>query len=131
MFTAEAYRENEKQKRQTEYSPIESDSLFWCLFIIKYGKKEYDMIPEHMRKNREIDEKKNVIAHLSKDRGGEKKKVQEIISILSAEVSSLPLIPSICQYYGIPVAIPVIRGKGAHIFKYSIAGKDVIYATTR
>jgi hypothetical protein len=127
MFTAENYRRNEKQACQTEYSPLESDSLFWCLFIMKYGKKEYEMIPEHLRKNREMDEKNDIIAFLFRQdkengKGKEKgRKIQEMVSILSSEITTLSLIPSICHYYNIPITIPVIRGAGAHIIKYSVS----------
>lgn len=146
MFTASQYSNNEKRKRQTEYSPVEADSLFWCLFIIKYGKTEYDSIPAHRRKNREMDEKGRIIDFLSTKAeakaGAEKEKEkkgsrvrplkrQEMISILSAEHSSCSLIPAICSYYDIPLANTVIRGAGTHIVRYSVAAESVIYITTK
>lgn len=144
MFTASQYSNNEKRRRQTEYSPVEADSLFWCLFIIKYGKEEYDSIPEHRRKNREMDEKGRIIDFLSKaatenkiketedkKKSRDGKKRQEMIAILSAEHSGCSLIPAICSYYEMPLASTVIRGAGAHIVKYSVAAESVIYITTK
>ena len=146
MFTASQYSNNEKRRRQTEYSPVEADSLFWCLFIIKYGKEEYDAIPEHRRKNREMDEKGRIIDFLSKaaaatankikedkKKSRDGKKRQEMIAILSAEHSGCSLIPAICSYYEMPLASTVIRGAGAQIVKYSVsvAAESVIYVTTK
>ena len=49
-----------KEETVNEIIPLQDDSLFWCLFIVVYGIKEYQSIHQKY-KNREMEEKQKIL----------------------------------------------------------------------
>jgi hypothetical protein len=111
ILSAENFKRNEKYEIQSSFTPIESDDLFWCLFICKYGKEEYLFIPDNRKKNREMDEKNIIIdkirAIVDKKKLDKKgnNEIEQAISILSTTKTHPIIVDIICQCYQLNVII--------------------------
>jgi hypothetical protein len=61
----EITKETEKEKEKKKFTPIHQDTLFWCLFIAKYGYHEYLRVEkQHGRK--EMEEKTKIAEFVGK-----------------------------------------------------------------
>jgi hypothetical protein len=97
------YQLNTKAMQQTTFIPIETDDLFWCLFIGHFGKNHYETISCNQRKNRELSEKENIMKFITDQKDITEKKKKILVSILSTEKTTIELLSSICRYYNISV----------------------------
>jgi hypothetical protein len=107
-----------EQKKTSILKVEKDDSLFWCLYIHKYGEFDYIQI-ESRYKNREIEEKFKVIEHLKihslKPMKMTKIGTQEIMGdLMTNNQTSLYSVNGICSYYDIHLFI-VCENKRSYI----------------
>jgi hypothetical protein len=94
-----------KPKKQI-FSPIKTDTLFWCAYTINKGEAEYEMIGNRY-KNAEIDEKQKMIDFIKKNPDAIKSsfkitavKMKEIMSELMMDTkTSWTAFLAMCVYY--------------------------------
>ena len=93
------------------FSPKQEDTLFWCIFIHKFGKTEYDVI-ESKYKNHEINEKMNIVEYLKENRTIMKTNkitktdTQEIMGkLMTNNITDLQTIHGICAFYKIHIVV--------------------------
>jgi hypothetical protein len=92
---------------KTQFFTDKADSLFWCLYISKYGYSEYESIG-HGYSNVEIAEKQKIIEYVRKNSGITKTKVmaQEIMSdLMTNKRTSLSVLPAFAAFYNKRIVI--------------------------
>jgi len=95
----------EKPKKQI-FSPVKTDTLFWCAYVVNKGEAEYEMIGNRY-KNAEIEEKHKMINFIKKNPGSIKSsfkitaiKIKEIMSeLMMDKKTSWPAFLAMCVYY--------------------------------
>jgi len=126
MLTADKIQENiqsplvsqveipvtEKQEDKTNlvkkniFSPVKTDTLFWCAYVINKGEAEYEMIGKRY-KNAEIEEKQKMIDFIKKSPDAIKSsfkitgvKMKEIMSeLMMDKKTSWTAFLAMCVYY--------------------------------
>jgi hypothetical protein len=99
----------EKTRQETFYPRIE-DTLFWCLFIHKFSKKEFLEI-DTKYKNKEIEEKMKIVDFLTDSSKLKYMKIsktccQEIRGDLScSNKTNLLALHAICAFYNVRVVV--------------------------
>ena len=94
-------------KVKTQFFTDKADSLFWCLYISKYGHSEYESIG-HGYSNIEIAEKQKIIEYVRKNSGITKTKVmaQEIMSdLMTNKRTTLSVLPAFAAFYNKRIVI--------------------------
>lgn len=93
------------------FIPAQEDKLFWCLFIHKFGKNEYNQILTKY-KNHEINEKIKIVDYINKNlcimktKKINKTNTQEIMGkLMSSSVTDLQCVHGICAYYKLNVIV--------------------------
>jgi hypothetical protein len=107
------------------FIPEQDDTLFWCLFIHKFGRKEYNLIGTKY-KNHEIKEKKKIVDYLNENKNAlksmkiTKTATQEIMGKLMTNVTTdLQVVHGICAYYKLHIIV-VSNSKKSYIeYNYS------------
>jgi hypothetical protein len=92
---------------KTQFFTDKVDSLFWCLYISKYGHSEYESIG-HGYSNIEIAEKQKIIEYVRKNSGITKTKVmaQEIMSdLMTNKRTTLSVLPAFAAFYNKRIVI--------------------------
>lgn len=92
---------------KTQFFTDKADSLFWCLYISKYGHPEYESIG-HGYSNVEIAEKQKIIEYVRKNSGITKTKVlaQEIMSdLMTNKRTTLSVLPAFAAFYNKRIVI--------------------------
>lgn len=92
---------------KTQFFTDKADSLFWCLYISKYGHSEYESIG-HGYSNVEIAEKQKIIEYVRKNSGITKTKVlaQEIMSdLMTNKRTTLLVLPAFAAFYNKRIVI--------------------------
>jgi hypothetical protein len=92
---------------KTQFFTDKADSLFWCLYISKYGHSEYESIG-HGYSNIEIAEKQKIIEYVRKNSGITKTKVmaQEIMSdLMTNKRTTLSVLPAFAAFYNKRIVI--------------------------
>jgi hypothetical protein len=74
-----------KPNRENRFSPKQKDSLFWCLYIAKYGFSEYTMI-YHNYGVKELEIKKQVVEFIQKNAA--LMKTHKITKVATQEIMS-------------------------------------------
>lgn len=94
-----------KQHTQKTFIPEQDDTLFWCLFIHKFGKEEYNLIGSKY-KNYEIKEKMKIVEYLNENKNVLKRMkitktaTQEIMGkLMTNNTTDLQVVHGICAYY--------------------------------
>jgi hypothetical protein len=85
----------------THFFTNKADTLFWCLYVSKYGHSEYESIG-HGYSNIEINEKQKIIEYVKKNPSIAKTKVmaQEIMSdLMTNKRTSLLVLPAFAAFY--------------------------------
>lgn len=88
------------------YIPIQDDSLFWCIYLHKYGFSDFLLINSKF-KNREIEEKSKAIEFLkSCSYLKSKKDKQEIMGdLMTSSKTSLFAIHGLCLFYNMHIFV--------------------------
>lgn len=115
----------DKQHTQKTFIPEQDDTLFWCLFIHKFGKEEYDLIGSKY-KNHEIEEKKKIVEYLNENKNAlksmkiTKTATQEIMGkLMTNNTTDLQVVHGICAYYKLHIIV-VCNSKRSYIeYNYS------------
>ena len=92
---------------KTQFFTDKSDSLFWCLYVSKYGHSEYESIGRGYS-NIEIAEKHKIIEYVRKNSGVAKTKVmaQEIMSdLMTNKRTTLLVLPAFAAFYNKRIVI--------------------------
>ena len=118
-------------KQRTQKTPEQDDTLFWCLFIQKFGKEEYNLIGSKY-KNFEIQEKMKIVEYLNENKNAlkcmkiTKTATQEIMGKLMTNITTdLQVVHGICAYYKLHIIV-VCNSKKSYIeYKYSENDTDV------
>lgn len=102
---------NENIKDKVFTTPIQDDTLFWCIFIKNFGEVEYNLIGEKY-KNYEIKEKIKVIEYLKANKNAlkmskiTKMETEEIMGkLMSSNLTDLQSLHGVCAYYKIKVIV--------------------------
>lgn len=114
-----------KQRNPKTFIPEQDDTLFWCLFIHKFGKDEYNLIGSKY-KNYEIKEKMKVVEYLNENKNAlkcmkiTKTATQEIMGKLMTNITTdLQVVHGICAYYKLHIIV-VCNSKKSYIeYNYS------------
>jgi len=96
-----------KDQTKNQFFTDKADSLFWCLYISKYGHSEYESIG-HGYSNVEIAEKQKIIEYVRKNSGITKTKVlaQEIMSdLMTNKRTTLSVLPAFAAFYNKRIVI--------------------------
>lgn len=88
------------------FSPVKTDTLFWCAYVVNKGEAEYEMIGNRY-KNAEIEEKQKMIDFIKKSPGTIKSsfkitgvKMKEIMSeLMMDKKTSWTAFLAMCVYY--------------------------------
>ena len=118
-----------KQRNPKAFIPEQDDTLFWCLFIHKFGKDEYNLIGSKY-KNYEIKEKMKVVQYLNENKNAlkcmkiTKTATQEIMGKLMTNITTdLQVVHGICAYYKLHIIV-VCNSKKSYI-EYNYSENDV------
>jgi hypothetical protein len=122
--------EERRELHEERYIPMQEDTLFWCAFIHKFGKSEYDLIRTKY-KNHEIAEKKKIVDCLIKHKNVLKLKkicksdTQEIMGKLMINRNTdLQSFHGICAFYNLRIFV-VNNNKRTYIdYDYSVECDD-------
>jgi hypothetical protein len=120
----------DKQRIQKTFIPEQDDTLFWCLFIHKFGKDEYNLIGSKY-KNYEIKEKMKIVEYLKENKNAlkcmkiTKTASQEIMGKLMTNITTdLQVVHGICAYYKLHIIL-VCNSKKSYI-EYNYAENDIL-----
>jgi len=87
------------------FRPTQEDTLFWCVYVAKYGMQAYREIIDSRRKNREMEEKQKLAAHFCKTPAARPDKMSMVLlKELLGEISTdrkmtLRTLPLWCIFY--------------------------------
>jgi hypothetical protein len=102
---------NQNVKDKVITTPIQDDTLFWCVFIKNFGEIEYNLIGDKY-KNYEIKEKIKVIEYLKANKNVlkiskiTKIETEEIMGkMMSCNLTDLQSLHGLCAYYKIKVIV--------------------------
>lgn len=111
--------------RQRIFIPDHDDTLFWCLFIHKFGKEEYNLIGSKY-KNHEIKEKMKIVDYLNENKSAlksmkiTKSATQEIMGKLMTNITTdLQVVHGICAYYKLHILVVSSSNKSYIEYNYS------------
>lgn len=118
--------ENVESYANRLFTPKQEDTLFWCLFIHKFGEMEYNLI-QTKYKNKEIIEKMKIVDYLNNNRTVLKSKkitksaTQEIMGKLMINSNTdLQSAHGICAFYNLHICV-VSNSKRSYIeYNYSL-----------
>lgn len=116
---------NVQKINMLEFIPKHDDTLFWCIFILHFGKVEYELINTKY-KNFEINEKMKMVEYLKSNKNVLKKRkiskveTQEIMGkMMSSNITDLQCLHGLCAYYNIHVIIANRHNKTYISYDYS------------
>ena len=106
----EPVRDSAKNRTQPSaqpafFRPTQEDTLFWCVYVAKYGMHAYREIIDSRRKNREMEEKQKLAAHFHKTPAARPDKMSMVLlKELLGEISTdrkmtLRTLPLWCIFY--------------------------------
>ncbi len=117
------------RSKQRIFIPEQDDTLFWCLYIHKFGEKEYNLIGSKY-KNHEIKEKMKIVEYLNENKSAlksmkiTKSATQEIMGKLMTNITTdLQVVHGICAYYKLRIIV-VCNSKKSYI-EYNYTENDV------
>jgi hypothetical protein len=118
-----------KQHTHKTFIPAQDDTLFWCLFIHKFGNEEYNLIGSKY-KNYEIKEKMKIVEYLNENKNVlkcmkiTKTATQEIMGkLMTNNTTDLQVVHGICAYYKLHIII-VCNTKKSYI-EYNYSENDI------
>ena len=118
-----------ERSKQRIFTPEQDDTLFWCLFIHRFGEKEYNIIGSKY-KNHEIKEKMKIVDYLIENKSAlksmkiTKSATQEIMGkLMTNSFTDLQVVHGICAYYKLHVIV-VSNSKKSYI-EYDYSENDV------
>lgn len=116
------------RKKNSYFTPEQEDALFWCIFTLKFGSDEYNLI-ETKYKNHEIKEKMCIVDYLNKHKTAMKSMkisktvTQEIMGkLMTNNITDLQTLHGICAYYKLHVF--VVNSKKMTYIDYDYSNSD-------